>query len=105
MYASYCTYITFIKKLLISGSAPLIIGICVGSAAFVVLVVVSVCLTVRRRSNNRSSRRSPMKQFLLPKDVKPVIGFKTAAGPGGLKKSPRYLRILYATVATFEAKR
>jgi len=78
------------KTLLSGSSTPVVVGICVGSAAFVILVVVSVCLVLRRRSARRSQRgrRSPLKQFLLPKDVKPVIGFKTAAGPGGLKKSP-----------------
>lgn len=66
---------------------PLLVAICLGSAVFVLLALVSVCFVLRRRSQRHYSQ-GPLKQFLLPKNVKPVISFKTAAGPGGLKKSP-----------------
>lgn len=65
------------------------IGVICGSAVFVVGVMLSVCIYARRRKRLiAGSGGTPMKQFLLPKDVKPVISFKSAAGPGGLKKSP-----------------
>uniref|UniRef100_A0A914VQV2 C2 domain-containing protein n=1 Tax=Plectus sambesii TaxID=2011161 RepID=A0A914VQV2_9BILA len=70
---------------------PLLVAICLGSACFVLLALVSVCFVLRRRSQRQYGQGS-LKQFLLPKNVKPVIGFKTAAGPGGLKKSPSPLQ-------------
>jgi len=75
-----------------SASAPAVVGICLGSALFVVLVMVSICLILRRRSKRRQLNHGSVKQFLLSKDVKPVISMKTAAGPGGLKKSPSPLQ-------------
>jgi len=66
---------------------PAMIGVICGSAVFVAGVMLSVCIYARRRKRTIAGGM-PIKQFLLPKDVKPVISFKSAAGPGGLKKSP-----------------
>lgn len=69
-------------------STPAIIGIVLGSVVFVLGAILTVCIYAGKRRSFKRTEKSNLKQFLLPKDVKPVMSFKTAAGPGGLKKSP-----------------
>lgn len=83
-------YTDFLLSLLIFllVSIPAVIGICLGSIVFVLAAVLTVCIYAGRKRSSRRVDKGGLRQFLLPKDVRPVMSFKTAAGPGGLKKSP-----------------
>lgn len=67
----------------------MIAGAVIGGAVFLALVAIIAVLVQRKRTGYKYRRRLPFKHFTLPKDTKPVISFKTTAGPGGLKKVPR----------------
>lgn len=60
----------------------------------IVMVAIAVYMVRRKRPGYRYRKRLPFKHFTLPKETKPVISFKTTAGPGGLKKITRYISLL-----------